>query len=117
MEATASVAAHPHPIAAAGAIAAAAAEGLMLVRENSGLGFRYVYISDRKYKVKLNRSGGRRYLGCFHTPEKAALRVARWLRDRASADETAPAQPAQPAAKRAAEAPPRRRSQRQPQRV
>ena len=57
----------------------------------SASSFRYVYIKGGKYKVKLDRSVERRYLGCFQTPEQAALRVARWLRDRASADLLAPA--------------------------
>ena len=75
------------PTTAAEAVAAAAAEGLTLVRANNASGFRYVLQLGNRHRAQLRFNGERRYLGSFHTPEQAALRVARWLRDRASEDE------------------------------
>ena len=74
---------------AAEAIAAAAAEGLTLLRANTSSGFRYVAINinGTKYLANVYLNDERHKLGSFHTPEEAALRIARWLRDQASTDE------------------------------
>ena len=61
----------------------AAAEGLILEKNNSDTGYKYVYKQKQKFSAVL-RHGGRKEpivknLGNFHTPEEAALAVARHL--------------------------------------
>jgi hypothetical protein len=72
------------------AIAEAAEEGLTLVQANHPSGFRHVtyHKQSNKFVAKLDHGGERCYLGSFHTPVEAALCVARWLREHASAEDS-----------------------------
>ena len=77
------------PLTAEEAIAEASAEGLALVQAKHPSGFRHVtyHKQSNKFVAKFDQGGVRRYLGSFHTPEEAALCVARRLRDHASAED------------------------------
>ena len=80
--ATVSSAVHPHQMAIAEAVAAAAAERLALVRAGNASGFRNVAYrkESNRYQARLYHNGKNHGLGFFHTPEEAALCVARWMR-------------------------------------
>ena len=75
----------PHPpMTAEEALAAAAREGLTLPRsDNAQSGYLGVSVTEREkgrarpYKAEMRRDGKPVCLGCFTTPEEAALRLAR----------------------------------------
>jgi len=75
----------PAPMTTSEAVATATAEGLILMREHTTSGYRNVYRrQNSKYKVAIERNGKQHCLGCFFTPEEAALCAARWMRDHPS---------------------------------
>ena len=64
----------PQPLTAAEARAAAAAEGLQLVPSSSSeTGFKGVTTQNSGYRARVLEDGNLRQLGCFATPEQAAL--------------------------------------------
>lgn len=78
------VAARLEPRAAAQARVAAAEEGLELVMSSSVTGWKCVMVENGRYKAcvwerSATGSKKRRYLGCFTTPEEAALAYSRHI--------------------------------------
>ena len=86
------------PLTADEAMAAAAAEGLELVPSSVGAsGFKYVNkLKGGKFQANAPENGKLRYLGCFATPEEAALCSARYIGAGRAAAEAAEASVAVP---------------------
>ena len=67
------------PFTAEEVVAQAAAEGLKLETSNFASGYKGVIYKAHtdKYEARVRRAGKQVYLGCFVTPEEAALTIAR----------------------------------------
>jgi len=85
----------PPPLTAEEAVQQAEAEGLTLLRSDSGsTGYTGVVFKSNRpspYQAMLRHGGKLVYLGCFATPEEAALHVARTSAAQAAAPQPPPA--------------------------